>query len=69
MMKFAIKRCVDNLGRIVLPKDMRNFFQINAGDALEVIATEDGIFLKKAIEANRGGGRQSFSQDDTSVVV
>ena len=69
MMKFAIKRRVDDLGRIVLPKDMRKFFQINAGDALEVIATEDGIFLKKATEANRGGGRQSFSQDDTSVVV
>ncbi len=51
-MNFAIKRCVDNLGRIVLPKDMRNFFCINAGDALEVTATEDGIFLKKAFEAN-----------------
>ena len=45
-MYFAIKRCVDELGRIVLPKDMRNHFDIKSGEALEIFATQDGILLK-----------------------
>lgn len=49
-MNFAFKRCVDTLGRIVLPKDMRDHYDIKSGDALEIIATEDGLFLKKASE-------------------
>lgn len=46
-MKFTIKRTVDELGRIVLPKDMRVHFNINSGDALEIIAIKDGIIIRK----------------------
>ncbi len=52
-MYFAIKRCVDELGRIVLPKDMRNHYGIKMGDALEIVATEDGILLKIPYENGR----------------
>lgn len=45
-MKFAMKRCMDGLDRIVLPKDMRDHYGIQAGDELEIIATEEGILLK-----------------------
>ena len=45
-MNFAIKRHVDELGRIVLPKDMRKYYGINRGDALEIVATEEGILVK-----------------------
>ena len=45
-MKFTIKRFVDRLGRIVLPKDMRNYYGIESGDSLELVATEEGILLK-----------------------
>ena len=45
-MKFAMKRCMDESGRIVLPKDIRKHYGINAGDELEFIATEEGILLK-----------------------
>ena len=46
-MIFAIRRCVDNLGRIVLPKDMRRCFDFKSGDLLELIATDEGILIKK----------------------
>lgn len=46
-MKEVVKRCVDELGRVVLPKGMREKYGINTADELEIIATEEGIFLKK----------------------
>ena len=45
-----IKRCVDELGRIVLPRDMRNYYNIKSGDVLVVVATEEGILLKPSCE-------------------
>ena len=52
-MYFAIKRCVDELGRLVLPKDMRNHYGIKTGDTLEIVATEDGILIKMPSENYR----------------
>lgn len=46
-MKITIKRTVDELGRIVLPKDMRVHFNINSGNTLEIVAVKDGILIKK----------------------
>ena len=46
MMSFVIERRIDNLGRIVLPKDMRKYYGISNGDALEIVATEEGILIK-----------------------
>ena len=45
-MKFAMKRGMDESDRIVLPKDIRKHYGINAGDELEFIAIEEGILLK-----------------------
>jgi AbrB family looped-hinge helix DNA binding protein len=45
-MKFENKRCVDELGRIVLPRDMREYYGINTGDELEIVALGDGIWLR-----------------------
>ena len=52
-MKFVIKRCVDGLGRIVLPKDMRNYYGIKSGDAIVIVATEEGILLKPSCEKDK----------------
>ena len=46
MTKFAIKRSIDKLGRVVIPKDMRNYYNINVGDTLEIIASDNGILIK-----------------------
>ncbi len=47
IMLFGIKKKVDVLGRIVLPKELREIYHIREGDAVEVAATENGILIKK----------------------
>ena len=47
-MKFEIKRTVDPLGRIVIPKQMRTHYAIDTGNDVVIIPAEDGIFIKKA---------------------
>lgn len=43
----GIVRKVDELGRIVLPKELRNVLDINIKDPLEVYTDGDFILLKK----------------------
>ena len=43
----GIVRRVDDLGRVVLPKEIRRFMRIREGDALEIFTIEEGIILRK----------------------
>ncbi len=43
----GIVRNVDELGRFVLPKELRNVLQIKPGDPLEVYVEEEMVILKK----------------------
>ncbi len=43
----GIVRNIDELGRLVLPKELRNTMQIQPGDPLEIYVEEDSIILKK----------------------
>lgn len=43
----GMARKVDDLGRIVLPVEMRRLFGIRAGDALEIAVDDAGILLRK----------------------
>ena len=43
----GIARAVDDLGRIVLPKELRRTFRIKDGDYLEIYTTDGCIVLKK----------------------
>ena len=43
----GIVRNIDELGRIVIPKELREAYNINSKDPVEVFTTEEGIFLKK----------------------
>ena len=43
----GITRRVDDLGRVVIPKEIRRAYRIKEGDPLEIIVTENGILLKK----------------------
>ena len=45
-MENARERTVDEIGRIVLPKDLRALYGIHSGEAVTLVATEDGILLK-----------------------
>ena len=42
----AIERGVDNLGRIVLPKEMRDRFGIEKGVPVEITSNEVSIIIK-----------------------
>jgi len=43
----GMARKVDDLGRIVLPVEMRRMFEIQPGDALEIAVENGGIVLRK----------------------
>ena len=47
MKSTGVVRKLDELGRIVLPKEIRNNFDINAQDALEIFVENECIILKK----------------------
>lgn len=43
----GIVRKVDELGRVVLPKELRDTFEINIKDPLEIFVDDEQIILKK----------------------
>lgn len=47
MVSTGIVRATDQLGRIVIPKEIRRNFKIEEGDTLEIFTQGDNIILKK----------------------
>ncbi|APQ77077.1 AbrB/MazE/SpoVT family DNA-binding domain-containing protein [Clostridium botulinum] len=47
MKNTGIVRRVDNLGRVVLPKELRRTLNIDEKDSLEIYVDEEQIILKK----------------------
>lgn len=45
----TFKKRIDELGRIVIPKQIRNNFKINSFDEIEMFVEKDYIMLKKSI--------------------
>lgn len=43
----GVVRRIDDLGRIVIPKEIRRAFRIREGESLEIFVDEDSIILKK----------------------
>ena len=43
----GVVRRIDDLGRIVIPKEIRRNFKINEGDSLEIFVDDGDIILKK----------------------
>ena len=54
-MKFTVKKRVDKLGRIVLPKSMRENYGIMLGEAVDLIACDEGILIVKSVEEKHKG--------------
>lgn len=46
MKETGIERAIDQLGRIVIPRELRRTLGIENGDALEITATDQGILLR-----------------------
>lgn len=49
LQRTGITRPVDDLGRIVLPKELRTSMGIREGDRLEIMVTGEHIVLAKAV--------------------
>lgn len=43
----GIVRRIDDLGRVVIPKEIRRTLAIREGDALEIYTTDDGVVFRK----------------------
>lgn len=53
MKAIGIIRRIDDLGRIVIPKELRRTLGIKEDDALEIVATtNNGVFIQKCGEAD-----------------
>ena len=48
----GIVRRLDDLGRIVIPMELRRTLNIKQSDALEIFATKDGILIRKMMGEN-----------------
>lgn len=44
-MTVGIRRKVDNLGRVTIPKEFRDFYNLNKGEMICIIETTDGLLL------------------------
>lgn len=49
----GIVRRIDDLGRIVIPKEIRNNLRIHDGENLEIFVRDDEIILKKHMVMNK----------------
>ncbi|MEK5037686.1 AbrB/MazE/SpoVT family DNA-binding domain-containing protein [Sporosarcina sp. FSL K6-3457] len=47
MRSLGIVRKVDQLGRIVIPKELRNTLHLDTGSPMEIFVEEDKIILRK----------------------
>lgn len=47
-MKYSVEKTIDGLGRVVLPKNIRDYYGISLKDKIYLIPTADGILIKKS---------------------
>lgn len=62
-MTYSIEKTLDSLGRIVLPKSMRDYYGISVNDKLYLIPTEQGILIAKESREIKYGGRSEQSEE------
>lgn len=69
MKVIGITRRMDDLGRVVIPKEVRQSLGINEGDFLEIVGTDRGLLMQKCGEAYgnepvpEGSGNRRKGQD------
>lgn len=52
MEKYGIIRRIDDLGRIVIPREIRRDMGISEGDPLEMVKTDEGLLVRPYPKAN-----------------
>ncbi len=75
MKETGIIRRIDELGRVVIPKEIRKSMRINEGDPLEIFTEADRLFLKKFSPVGAIGGylkeiaESVYAQTSMSVAI
>ena len=46
-MEYGVEKMVDKLGRVVLPKNMRDYYGISLNEKIKLIPTDSGILIVK----------------------
>lgn len=75
MKETGIVRRIDELGRVVIPKEIRKTLRINEGDPLEIYTERDQLLLKKyspigaIIGYAKGIAESLYEQTSRSVVI
>ena len=49
MKETGIVRRIDDLGRVVIPKEIRRTLLLKEGDPLEIFVEDGGVYLKKYV--------------------
>lgn len=65
MSEFGLTRKIDGMGRIVIPKEFRDRFNIKENDYLELVLSNDGFLVKKYSKLNK---IKNLSQELTDIV-
>lgn len=66
----GIVRRLDELGRIVLPKELRRTMELREGDPVEIFVDSEGVFLRKynplpTFESNLENLKSLVKEEDT----
>lgn len=67
MKVIGITRRMDDLGRVVIPKEVRQSLGINEGDFLEIVGTDRGLLMQKCGEAYGNKGVETEEKDKIFV--
>ena len=65
--KFAFTKKIDNLGRIVIPKEMREYYGIKLNTNVDIIPVENGILIKRKHYAQKNESDKCSVVDYESV--
>ena len=63
-MRFTVSKKIDNLGRIVIPKEMRDYYGIKLNYEVKLVPTEEGILIIGLAEeeASKNTAASNFEQ-------
>ena len=67
MKSTGIVRKIDQLGRIVIPKELRNVLDVEEGTPLEIFMDDDKIILRKYVAQNQCVITGKVSDDNTEI--
>lgn len=53
MKALGMVRKVDELGRVVIPAEVRRNLEIDTGTSVEMFTDDEGLFIRKYVDSNR----------------